>query len=531
MRRRKFWGWGYEDEQPSAAQMKLAESGVAGMLGNTVLTRRSVPALDAISLPKPRVDVPEDLAEFSATDAYSRASHTYGKAYRDVVRGLAGDFSAAPDVVITPRNEAELIRTLTWCETSDTWAVPYGGGSSVCGGVEARGAERAASIDLGAISRVVEVDTVSECALIEGGMLGPDLEAALKPHGLTLRHYPQSFEFSTLGGWIATRAGGHFTTLYTHIDELVQALRVITPTGVIETRQLPGSGAGPNPDRWFVGSEGALGVITRAWMRLRRRPQVRASATLLFDEFLAATRALKALSQASLYPTNCRVIDPMEAMLNGVGTGKAMLILGFESPGHDLKPWIDAAVMLCRDHGGVVDERGVVVTREGQQGPRDGSAGAWREAFLKAPYLRDELIRLGVFVETFETACTWRQFETLHEQVTEAARDAMQRTGGHGMVTCRITHVYPDGPAPYFTVIAPEAAGAQLAQFDAIKDAITSAVLAAGGTTTHHHAVGRDCMPWYERERADGFARAFAAAKRELDPSGLMNPGVLLPAA
>jgi alkyldihydroxyacetonephosphate synthase len=202
---------------------------------------------------------------------------------------------------------------------------PFGGGSSVCGGVEPHvdgiKHKAAVTLDLRNLSKVVEVDPVSRAASIEAGTYGPSLENQLKPHGLTLRHFPQSFEYSTLGGWIATRSGGHFASLHTHIDDFVESLRVVTPAGVLETRRLPGSGAGPSPDRMFIGSEGILGVISRAWMRLQPRPGFRSGASIRFPSFFDAARAVRAVAQAGLYPSNCRILDPREAFNTGAADG------------------------------------------------------------------------------------------------------------------------------------------------------------------------------------------------------------------
>src|SRR6185369_8568596 len=212
----------------------------------------------------------------------------------------------------------------------------------------------AVSIDLGKLDRVVEIDDVSRAARIQAGVLGPALEGQLKPRGFTLRHFPQSFEVSTLGGWIATRSGGHFATLYTHIDDFVESLRAVTPSGVIESRRLPGSGAGPSPDRLFLGSEGILGVITEAWMRLQDRPRLRASASVTFADFFRAADAVRAISQSGLYPTNCRLLDANEALNSGAGNGaEHVLVLGFESADHDPSPWMRRALEIARDHGGV----------------------------------------------------------------------------------------------------------------------------------------------------------------------------------
>lgn len=530
---RRFWGWGYDDAGPDATQLALVEAGLAPMLGLEQVARAPVPRLEELALRAPRVTPPASLAGLIRTDPFSRASHSYGKSYRDVVRALARSFDEPPDLVAFPGSEDDVVRLLDFAADARLAVIPFGGGSSVCGGVEPKVGPSFAgtlSLDLTRLDRVLEVDRVSRAARIQAGALGPILEDQLREHGLSLRHYPQSFEFSTLGGWIATRSGGHFATLYTHIDELVEGLRVLTPAGPIETRRLPGSGAGPSPERLFIGSEGILGVITEAWMRVFERPRFRASLSARFPEFLAGAEAVRRIAQSGLHPANCRLLDPLEALLNGAGGGeRAVLLVGFESADHPLEPFIERAAELCREAGGELPEGAVRLGRH-EEKLRDGDAAAWRSAFLRAPYLRDELVRLGVLIDTFETATTWDRFASLHEAVREAAARAARETGApRALVTCRITHAYPDGAAPYFTVIAPAERGRELAQWDVIKAAVTGAMLEHGGTVTHHHAVGRDVRPYYERERPALFASALAAAKGALDPSGVMNPGVLLP--
>ncbi len=530
-RRRRFWGWGWEDGGPGCEQQDAIAALVAARFGLGQLRPAEPPRLDELRLPAPRVAPPATLAGIASQTPYDRASHAYGKSFRDVVRAFRREYPHPPDVVLHPAHEDDVVRALDWAAGADVAVVPYGGGSSVVGGVEPRVDGRfrgTASLDLGRLGRVREVDRASRAARIDAGILGPALEEQLRPHGLTLRHFPQSFEFSSLGGWIATRSGGHYATLYTHIDDFVESLRIVTPSGTIETRRLPGSGAGPSPDRLFIGSEGTLGVIVEAWMRLQDRPTFRASASVTFADFAAGAAAARAVAQAGLHPSNCRLLDPGEAAVAGAGGGdEAVLLLAFESADHPLDAWMTRALQCAADHGGRVPPgAGTTTTSDG--GAREGAAGAWRKSFLDAPYLRDVLVALGMVSETFETAITWDRFPEFDAGVRAATEDALRRVCGAGTVTGRFTHVYPDGPAPYYTVLAPGRPGAQLEQWAEIKSAASEAILRCGGTITHHHAVGRDHRPWYDRERPDGFARALAAAKAALDPAGVLNPGVLI---
>jgi alkyldihydroxyacetonephosphate synthase len=543
-RRRKFWGWGFEDQQPSDDEVATAAAGAREHLGFAPAEVERPARLEDIELRAPRIEPPASLAHICASDLYERVTHAYGKAYRDIVRGFRGRFDNPPDVVARPAGEADVERVLAWCEETGAAAIPFGGGTSVVGGVEPPPDRPSVSIDLGALDRVLEVDEVSRAARIQAGVLGPALEDQLRDRGHTLRHFPQSFEYSTLGGWIATRAGGHFATLYTHIDDLVESVRAVTPRGLWESRRLPGSGAGPSPDRMLIGSEGTLGVITEAWMRLQVAPAFRESAGVTFDSFEFGAEAVRALSQSGLHPSNCRLLDGDEAALTGAlpdegGDRPALLVLGFESADHELAPWMSRALEVCEDHGGRPGERrgsgaggrsapgsgGRPASGSGEASARGSAEGAWRDAFLQAPYLRDTLVAAGIFAETFETAVTWDRLPDLVATVKERALEAL---GGEGTVTCRLTHVYPDGAAPYFTALAPARRGEELAQWDEVKAAISDVVLAGCGTITHHHAVGRDHRPWYDRQRPEPFAAALRAAKAAVDPAGILNPGVLI---
>jgi alkyldihydroxyacetonephosphate synthase len=524
--RRKHWGWGPESAQLGREQLEGAAAGVRERLGFGGEEVEEPVALEDVELRRPRVEPPPSLAELCGADDHDRASHALGKAYRDVVRGFRGEFANPPDVVARPGDEEDLERILSWCADDGLAAIPYGGGTSVVGGVEPRvgdGYPGVVTVDLGRLDQVLEVDEVSLAARIQAGALGPVLEDQLAERGLTLRHFPQSFEFSTLGGWVATRAGGHFATKLTHIDDLVESVRAITPAGEWESRRLPGSGAGPSPDRMLIGSEGILGVITEAWVRVRPRPTFKSSCGVAFDGFTAGAEAVRALAQSGLDPSNCRLLDPGEAALTGAAEdGRALLVLGFESAFGPVDAAMEQALECTRDHGG-------------DPGESSDSVSSWRSAFLAAPYLRDTFVALGVLSDTFETAITWERFADFHARVIDTARAAVAEASGvlvegegSPRVTCRFTHVYPDGPAPYFTIIAPARRGDEVAQWDEIKAAVSDVVIDAGGTITHHHAVGRDHRPWYDRQRPDAFAQALKAAKRAVDPAGVLNPGVLI---
>ena len=540
-RRLCFWGWGYDDEalSPEETQRLRAMVGMLGVRDDPP----PPPRLEDFDLPAPRLAAPRALAPILSDSAYDRVTHGYGKSFADLVRLQMRHMPAPPDWVAFPREETQLAALMDFAASRDAALVPFGGGTSVCGGVEADvpGDYRAViSVDLQYLNRVLEVDRVSRAALIEGGALGPELEAALRPHELTLRYFPQSFQFSTLGGWIATRGGGHFASNHTHIDDFVAGLRMLTPAGVMESRRLPGSGAGPSADRLMLGSEGTLGVITRAWMRLQERPRHRAGASITFPDMAAAVAAVRAISQSGLFPSNCRLLDPAEAMMNGIGDGGvAVLVLGFESADHALGPWIARALELAADHRGAWDASAVERSLVGGTGDdpgehRRGAAGQWRQQFLRAPYLRNYLVPAGVMVDTFETAITWDRFDDFYAGVRERVGAVLRELSGQqALLSCRFTHVYPDGPAPYFTLYALGSAerdmATMLSRWREVKLAANDAVTALGGTVTHHHAVGRDHRhAGYDRQAPALFRAALAGARSALDPRGIMNPGVLI---
>jgi alkyldihydroxyacetonephosphate synthase len=527
-RRRKFWGWGYEGEGVTAEEREMLAAFYAERFGADDFGDPAPPREDEFDLAKPRITPPTALEAICTSDPHERLVHAYGKSFADAVRVFARHVPPAPDVIVYPENETDVAAVLDWADGAGAAVIPFGGGSSVVGGIEPRvgdGYKGTISLDLGKLDQVLEIDTTSRAARIQAGIMGPALEGRLKQEGLTLRHFPQSFEYSTLGGWIATRSGGHYASLYTHIDDFVESLRTVTPAGVMESRRLPGSGAGPSPDRMMIGSEGALGVITEAWMRLQDRPSFRASASVRYKGFKAATEAVRALSQSWLFPTNCRLLDAGEAQLNGAGDGSVhILVLGFESADHPVEPWMARALELAADHGGVWDTPG-----EAGDSHKAGVVGAWRNAFIRMPYFREASIGWGVIADTFETAITWDRFDEFHAGVMARVHQAIaDATGAPGIVTCRFTHIYPDGPAPYYSFRAMGDRTRLLDQWSEIKTAASDVVVDLGGTITHHHAVGRDHQPWYDRQRPALFGAALKAAKGALDPNGIMNPGVVV---
>lgn len=527
--RRSFWTWGYVSDEPSEADRDHAAQQISQRLG-TAVSPPEIPRINEIEIRESRLRIPSRLSKFTTSDHSERLTHTYGGHSTELLAALRGHFPHPPDAVAHPRNEDELEMVLDWCTAKEISAIPYGGGTTVVWGVSVPpSCESAVSIDMDGMSEVLEIDKVSRAARIQAGILGPQLENALRPHGLTLRHFPQSFPWSTVGGWIATRSGGHYATNHTHIDDFVESTTMLCPSGRFETRRLPGSGAGPSPDRLVLGSEGILGVITESWLRLQKRPVFRASLGARFSSWNKGTEAVRAIVQAKLWPANLRILDPVEAMLNaGLDGNDSLLILGFESGDYSQQSSINTAAEIVRDYGGQFEQDDILVNDgTGRATGRGGAVGAWRQAFIGVN--AGVGLGLGLLSDTFETAITWDQWPSFDSHIREKVGTVLREVlGSSATLACRFTHVYPDGPAPYYSFSGPVPIGEEFNHWKIIKDAANEAVVSGGGTITHHHAVGRMHKAGWTQQIPAGYSDVLRAAKRELDPAGVLNPGVLI---
>jgi alkyldihydroxyacetonephosphate synthase len=537
----RWWGWGRDghDAPLSPAALALLEA----ELGPPA-PRRDPVALEAVRLPD--VALPErSRAALAAivgeqhvrSDRLARVAHAAGRGYHDLVRLRAGEAPGAPDAVVYPGSAAEVAALLRACEEEGVAVVPFGGGTSVVGGVEALRGRFAAvvTLDLARLDQLLAVDPVTLSATVQAGMTGPALEAALGEHALTLGHFPQSFEFSTVGGWVATRSAGQASSGYGRIDALVLALRVVTPSGELATRALPASAAGPSVRELLVGSEGALGVIVEVTLRVRPRPAARRYEAFSLPCFAAGVDAFRTLVQAGAAPDVARLSDEPETRASlGLSGGErlatralrgylrargqaqgCLVVAGWEGGSEaELRRRRTAAARVLRAHGGIA--LGTPV------------GAAWERGRFAAPYLRDELLAHGVLVETLETATTWSRLLGLHAAVAAALDGALRARGTPPLVLCHVSHVYRAGASLYYTFLARQQAGAELAQWHAAKAAASEAILAHGGTITHHHGVGRDHAPWLAAEIEPLGIELLRAAKATLDPAGIMNPGKLL---
>ncbi|WP_353111111.1 FAD-binding oxidoreductase [Salinisphaera dokdonensis] len=514
-------GWGYVEDAIDKSTLQPILDVMAPVLGGAPQPARPGPSAADVTLATPAVDPPQALAAFVSTDHDQRLLRAVGRSFRDLATLRAGTPLAAPAAVATPRNPQELEDTLAWASDAGLAAIPFGGGSSVVGGVNPEDMgdwPGAVTIDLQRMNQVFGINERDRVVHAEAGILGPALENALAGTGLAVRHYPQSYFHSTLGGWVATRGAGHFSTLRAKIEDRVQSLSVMLPDGSTSTtRPLPASSIGPDPNRLWAGSEGALGVITDVRLRLVADPAHKLSASIGFRDFETALEATRAIAQAEIWPAQMRVLDPFEHMVStalagGAGEG-ALMILGFEGE-YDVSRQRDAAVEIARAHGGTPRTSG------------DSGAGDWREAFFRQPYLRDALLDHAVIVDTFETAVPWSAVPAFYHSVLEATGEALDEVCGHGGVACRVTHAYTDGVALYFSFYAPGEHDALLTQWHALKAAVSEAVVAGGGTMSHHHAMGRDHKTWARTEIPDAFRSAIRGAKSALDPTGMLNPGL-----
>jgi alkyldihydroxyacetonephosphate synthase len=467
-------------------------------------------------------------------DAEARVAHARGKSYRDLLRIRSGDASGAPDAVVLPTRPAQVEELLQLCSEVGVAVVPFGGGTSVVGGVEPlRGRfEAVVALDLSGLDRLINLDIISHTVTLQPGLRGPQAEALLAARGYTLGHFPQSHELATIGGYAATRSAGQSSTGYGRADELVVGLTVATPKGTLRLGRAPRSAAGPDLRQLFLGSEGAFGVITDVTMSVRPTPPYKRYEAWFFPTFWAGLDALRALEQRRLAPEVSRLSDEDETAANlalsghggGLGGGylkarrlRAMAIFGWEGERDLVSARRQLGLKIVRAAGGVG-----VGTKAGL---------AWEAGRFSAPYLRDDLLDAGVLVETLETAASWSLLPAVRDGVREALTSALAGPSGDSpaLVGCHVSHLYPAGASLYFTVLAPAAAADPMGQWDAAKRAATGAIVAAGATVTHHHGVGVDHAPWLPAEIGELGVDVLRAVKDRLDPAGILNPGKLLP--
>jgi alkyldihydroxyacetonephosphate synthase len=543
-----WWGWGTADKIPSLKDRSQLWPTLQAWLDLPERREERAPVLlDQIELRPPQMDDPVLTSLYRVlrddaicTDSQARIEHACGKSYRDLIRLRRGKVSSPPDVVVYPADEGQVAGVLAWAADRDIVVVPFGGGTSTVGGVEPPpGGRPTITMDLTRMNRLVSLNTTSWTARVQAGIKGPDLEAALNKEGFTLGHYPQSFEFSTLGGWIATRSAGQAASGYGTIADMTQALRSVSPTGILETRNAPATATGPCLHQVLLGSEGRYGVVTEAVMRVRPQPEIQDYRGIAFHRLENAMGALQELTQRGPRPTLVSLADRaetaaaavlsndshglrwladrgMEAYLSRRGHNlngeSCLLILGYDGEANDVKAHWKHALTVCRDFDG---------THLGQ-----ASGDSWKRERFVWPYLRDILINMNLVVDTFETATTWSNLINLYQVSHAALKAALPIVdGGPGYVMTRFSHFSPWGASLSTTFLGRQAPGYEIEQWQEIKQAATEAILDAGGTLSHHHGIGRDHARWLEEEIGPVGVTVLDALKHTLDPQGIMNPG------
>ncbi len=531
----RWWGWGEDAHAGTPPEHGIAwlEQQLGGPLGEP----RAAVSLDVVRLPDSRLTSAARAALRAVVgddgvreDLPTRVLRAAGRGYPDLLRLRAGEIDPAPDAVVLPRGHDDVRAVLGACAAAGVAVVPFGGGTSVVGGVEPdRGAHEAViTLDLGLMSRMTALDERSRLATFEPGLRGPEVEHALRERGYTLGHFPQSFEYATVGGWVATRSAGQASTGYGRIDELVDAATLAAPAGDMELLAAPASAAGPDLRHLVVGSEGALGVLTSVTLRVRPRPEHGRYEAWMLPSFEAGAEAFRDLEQSGVAPDIARLSDQSETQMSlalaGLSGFKARAMDGYlgvrrvRGGSLAIVGWEGGAERVADRRRASVD----VLRRHGAASLGSAPGRAWARGRFHAPYLRDDLLARAVMVETLETATTWANIERLYG----AVRAALARHAP--LVACHISHLYASGASLYFTFVAPQDVADPVGQWLAAKSAACEAIVGAGGTITHHHSIGRDHVRYLAAEASVAGLDALRAAKASLDPAAIMNPGKLL---
>lgn len=545
----KWWGWGDEtvafnvDEKPDFWPWALKKLGLSETRSTPPVSR------DSLEIPPPVIDKAfaaalEQVIDASccAIDDDVRLHHVYGKSYPNLFLARSGVMRRLPDMVVRPKSHEDVERIVALAHVHDVCVIPFGGGTNIVGGVDPMPSEKRmiVSLDLRDMNRVVGISPYAMTAVIQAGAKGPELEAQLSAHGLSLGHFPDSFEFSTLGGWLATRSAGMQSDAYGKIEDMVVAVKMATPSGTIVTRPAPASASGPDINRMVVGSEGVLGVITEATMRIHAAPQTKDYRGLLFKSFADGVAAIHDCIRSGVKPSMIRLQDEGETelafkmkaspkgvagVLQGVvkrylarsGYGRpAIMIVGFEGNSRSVRSLRAQALSIMKRHGAF------------SLGASVGST--WSKDKYNIPYLRDFMMDRGLMCDVSETAATWDKVIELHGKTIAAIQELFDREErGFGYAGCHISHTYETGACLYFTYAASQKEGSELDQYYRYKKRITDVFMETGATLTHHHAIGYEHLPWMKQEISPTGVQALRALKSSLDPKNIMNPGKLIP--
>lgn len=537
----RWWGWGYADHHyPETSAQRFITVLHQRLDPHTLLARQAPVALDAVQLPPSRLPQPFIEAWQSKgldlTPA-ARVTHAAGKSYRDLLRLRSGRLERHPDGVLFLERAEDLPRLFADCTAAAITLIPFGGGTGVVGGTECLGrdATPVLVVNLTALNRLVALDPVSQTATFEAGILGPDLEHLLNAAGYTLGHFPQSFEFSTLGGWIVTRSAGQNSTHYGKIEDLVVSLKLYTPQGVLETKPVPSAATGPALNELMIGSEGTFGILTHATVKISKQPERERFVSAFFKDFATGATCIRHMIQSGIEASVIRLSDASETELlldmqlaarwqktalarwlryKGLGAAPCVLIISAEGAHETVGIHARRMQAAIRNSGGALFPLNL--------------GKKWKAHRFEHPYLRDDLMDYGFFVDTLETAAAWSRLGGLYDAMIRAFRAREERCGEKLVVGCHLSHTYPDGASLYFTLLGRQREGAELAQWQEIKTLATDTLLANGGALSHHHGIGTDHRAWMAQEQSPLGLQVLKDLKKSLDPAGLLNPGKLI---
>ncbi len=550
VKQQKWWGWGAEGTEFSFADKPKFAPFVLKVLGVDV-TKASpgVRTFDSLDVPASelsdslRATLVEALgADYVVTDDELRVVHAFGRGVRDLVRVRRGQLGRVPDVVVYPASEAEVVAIVDAACEADAVVIPYGGGSNIVGALEAVPGEtrQVVSVNLGRMNKVLEIDDAAGLALIQAGVLGPDMELQLNAKGWTLGHFPDSFMWSTLGGWIATRSSGMQSDKYGDIADVTRGLRMVMKGQVLALRPLPSSSSGPSVREMIIGSEGRLGIITEAWVNVHRLPEVREIQAYFFPNYDAGLEAMTELAASDAAPSITRVMDANEtqfSMANGKKSSRVSHLMSraiqevMTRKGWDLEQIALAFVGYEGTPVHVRYEKGLVgkiVSRHGGMGVGKGPGALYDQKKYDVPYIRDFLLDRGIPADVSETAMPWSKMKTMHDKTVAAAYRAMEEAGVQGFVMCHLSHSYHSGACQYFTFAINDASEQNMETYDRVKRAIQQSFMDNGGTVSHHHGVGEEHSPWLEQD----ISPAGVFIQRKLfdgvDPGHNFNPGKII---
>ena len=557
VKHQKWWGWGYEgipdfryDNKPAFAPFVKANIGLD--LERAAVVR--APRLADLTVPASRA-AQADLDALAAVvgadnvvlDDETRVVHWAGRSVRDLIRTRRGEFTRVPDAVVYPGDEEEC-RVLLGAAVERGWVIiPFGGGTSISGSLQAEDAETrvVVTVDLGRMNRLLSVDEHSGLARVQAGILGPDLEDALGARGLTMGHLPDSFTYSTVGGWVATRSSGMQSDKYGDIADIVKGVHLARPNGVVVLRDLPSTSTGPSVREMIIGSEGRLGIVTEVTIQVHRLPERREVIAYMFPNWDKALLAMHAVVRSEAHPVFTRISDAAETAFS-LSTQKApaSTLKKVKAFGTDrlwdvlrLRGWDTDAMCIsyvCYEGSKAHNEREQktvkdIVAAHGGIVLGSGPGALYDQKKFDTPYIRDFLLDRRTVGDVSETAVPWAKLAEVHRAGREAVQRAFAEIGRRGFVMCHLSHSYHSGACLYFTfAFVLDDAGDDLEQYDTVKRAIQQSFMDSGATLSHHHGVGTEHRPWMTQDLSSEGVALLAGLFASADPSRQLNPGKVL---